>query len=364
MRILQLAPLWETVPPPAYGGTETVVSLLTDALVEQGHDVTLVASGDSRTRAKLTSVYPRSLRQCDDLKDRTPYDWMHVSTALSLAGDFDIIHNHAGELAMCMSSLIETPVLTTTHCLTTADTTPIWQRYRGAYNTVSRSQRAHFKAFEGSAHYVGHVYNAIDVDSFPFQREKSDDLLFLSRIAPEKAPDIAIDVARRSGRRLLMAGKVDRVDRPYFAEVVEPLIDGEQIVWLGEADSAMKRDLYRNACCLLMPLRWEEPFGLVMTESLACGTPVIAFGRGAAPEIIQQGETGFIVQNAEEMVTAVGDVKRIDPAACRADIQLRFGPRALVQGYVNVYERLLDSARTPGGSIDHDGSLVETLVGG
>ena len=197
---MQVAPLWETVPPPAYGGTETVVSLLTEALVAQGHDVTLVASGDSTTAARLVSVYPRSLRQADELGDRAPYDWRHISTAMEMAREFDIVHNHAGELAMAMSGLIDTPVLTTTHCLTTADTALIWSRYRGAYNPVSRSQREHFRGFEAGAHYVGHVYNAIDVDTFPFQREKSDDLLFLSRISPEKGTELAIEAARRAGR--------------------------------------------------------------------------------------------------------------------------------------------------------------------
>jgi len=364
MRILQLAPIWETVPPPAYGGTETVVSVLTEGLVRAGHDVTLVASGDSTTAADLVSVYPRSLRTADELGDRSPYDWLHVATAMEMAQEFDIVHNHAGELAMAMSALITTPVLTTTHCLTTPDTARIWRRYRGAYNTISRSQRAHFQAFEGNARYMGHVYNAIDVESFPFQGEKSDDLLFLSRIAPEKGPEIAIDVAKRTGRRLIMAGKVDRVDRPYFEEHVRHLIDGEQIVFVGEADARLKRELYRSAYCLIMPLQWEEPFGLVMTEALACGTPVVAFPRGAAPEIVLHGETGFLVETVDEMVEIIPDVKRVNPAACRADVELRFGPRALVQGYLHVYERLLDSPHTAGSSIDLDDTLAGTARGG
>jgi glycosyltransferase involved in cell wall biosynthesis len=364
MRILQVAPLWETVPPPAYGGTEAVVSLLTDELVRRGHEVTLVASGDSTTDADLVSVYPQSLRTADDLGDRAPYDWLHIGKAMSLAGGFDIVHNHAGELAMVMAQLVRTPVLTTTHCLTTGDTCRIWRDYRAAYNTVSRSQRAHFRPFEDNAHYVGHVYNAVDVDTFPFQREKSDDLLFLSRIAPEKGPDIAIEVARRTGHRLIIAGKVDRVDRAFFEEVIRDQIDGEQIVFVGEADGAMKRRLYKDAKCVLVPLTWEEPFGLVMPESLACGTPVIAMRRGAAPEIIRDGVTGFLVDTPQEMADVLPDVTRIDPAACRQDVADRFSPESMADGYLAVYRRLLDTTRRAGSSIERTPSLAAAVAAG
>src|SRR5581483_928909 len=177
MRILQLAPLWESVPPPAYGGTEAVVHLLTEELVRMGHDVTLVASGDSLTAARLAPVFPRSLRRADDLADRNPYDWAHIAHAIDLSRcGFDVVHNHAGELAMAMAPLAGAPMLTTTHCLTTADTRFIWRRYRGAYNTISRSQRAHFDQVGTGARFMGHVYNAIDVASYPFQREKGEDL--------------------------------------------------------------------------------------------------------------------------------------------------------------------------------------------
>ena len=338
MRILQLAPLWETVPPPAYGGTETVVSVLTEELVRAGHEVVLAAAGDSSTSAQLVSVHSTSLRRSTDIADTSPYDWAHLANALERAPDCDIIHNHAGELAMAMSPLVNTPVLTTAHCLTTADTRVIWSRYRGAYNTISRSESHHFDGVARQARYMGHVYNAIDVDSFPFEPTKGDDLLFLSRLAPEKGPQHAIAVARRLGRRLLLAGKVDRYDAQFFEEVVRPLIDGDQIVYVGEADAAQKRELYKCAKCLLMPLTWDEPFGLVMPEAMACGTPVIAFRRGSAPELIVHGKTGFVVDTLGEMADAVQDCAKIDPLACRVHVS----PTSMAEAYVRMYEDLAE----------------------
>lgn len=346
MRILQLAPLWEAVPPPAYGGTEAVVSLLTEELVARGHDVTLAASGDSRTSARHLVTYERSLRRAEDLADPHPYEWVHLSNALAHADEFDLIHNHAGEPAMAMAQLVRTPMLTTMHCLTTPDTRFVWERYNGAYNTISRSQRRHLSSVTTPGRYTGHVYNAVDVDSFPFQREKGDDLLFLSRVAPEKGPHLAVEIAKRVGRRLIIAGKVDAYDRAFFESVMRDLIDGEQIVFVGEADSVQKRELYRNAYCVLMPLMWEEPFGLVMAEAAACGTPVIAMARGAAPEIIVHGETGFLAETVDEMVEAVQDIGRIDPDRCRAHVREHFAPAVMAAAYERVYESLVGRPAT------------------
>jgi glycosyltransferase involved in cell wall biosynthesis len=342
VRILQIAPLWEDVPPPAYGGTEAVVSLLTETLVAQGHDVTLAASGTSQTSAHLLATYDRSLRTADDLADRNPYDWMHIANALAHARGYDIVHNHAGELAMALSACIDVPILTTMHCLTTPDTKFIWDRYDGAFNTISRSQRGAMLPVCGPARFMGHVYNAIDVATFPFQAKKTEDLLFLSRIAPEKGAHQAVAVAKASGRRLILAGKVDRFNRDYFEEVIRDLIDGDQIIFVGEANGAQKRKLFANAYCTLMPLDWEEPFGLVMPESMACGTPVIALRRGSAPELIAHGITGFVVDNLAEMADAVADIHRIDPAECRRQVEERFSPEIMTRGYLRLYERILD----------------------
>ena len=345
MRILQIAPLWESVPPPAYGGTEAVVSILTEELVRQGHEVTLAASGDSTTAATLEAVYPRSLRTAENLTDRNPYEWTHIGNALAIARDFDIVHNHAGEMVMAMSGAVTTPMLTTMHCLATPDTQFVWDRYRGAYNTISRAQIRALPPLDGPARFMGHVYNAIDVDTYPFQAEKSDDLLFLSRISPEKGPHLAVEVARRTGRRLILAGKVDQADRVFFEEVVKDLIDGEQIVFFGEANAQQKRELYRTAAAVLMPLTWEEPFGLVMPEAMACGTPVIALRRGSAPELILHGQTGFVVDTVDEMVDAIPLIPSIDPYRCRAHVVENFAPHIMAANYLRLYDDLLGRQR-------------------
>jgi glycosyltransferase involved in cell wall biosynthesis len=195
--------------------------------------------------------------------------------------------------------------------------------------------------------FAGVAYNAVDVHSFPFQSEKGDYLLFLSRISPEKGPEIAVEVARRTGRRLIIAGKVDVVDREFFADVVEPLIDGHQIIFKGEADAKMKRDLYRSAACVLMPITWDEPFGLVIAEAMSCGTPVVVFARGAAPEIVEHGETGFLVNDVDEMVDAVGRLRTIDPAYCRARMEQRFDAPVMARRYVDIYESVLGGRVAP-----------------
>lgn len=363
MRILQLAPLWEAVPPPAYGGTEAVVSLLTEELVARGHDVTLAASGDSRTSATHLVTYERSLRRANDIVDRHPYEWSHVASALAHARGFDIVHNHAGELPMAMAPLAGTPMLTTMHCLTTPDNDHVWNRYQGAYNTISRSQRASVPAISPCARYMGHVYNGVDTATFPFAPEKGEDLLFLSRVAPEKGPQHAIGVAKRLGRRLIIAGKVDAYDRRFYEEVIRDLVDGEQIVFVGEADAAQKRELYKSAKCLLMPLAWDEPFGLVMPEAMACGTPVIAFRRGSAPELIVHGETGFVVDTAEEMADAVDEVRRIDPYRCRAHVTVNFSPKVMAARYEQVYERILEGETTSWQAAAIGGRPADETVG-
>lgn len=341
MKILQIAPLWERVPPPAYGGTEAVVHLLVEELVRRGHDVTLWASGDSCTSARLMSCFPRSLRTADDLVCKTVYSWQHAALSLQDAHEFDIVHNHAGEEVMALSHLVpDVPMLTTMHCLITPDTKFIWDHYRGYYNTISWSQKRLMPEVKGGQ-FVGVAYNGIDVPSFPFQEEKEDFLLFLARVSVDKAPHLAIEAARRTGRRLIIAGKVDAVDFDYFASMVAPHLDGRQVVFVGEADGAMKRDLYRRAACVLMPIVWDEPFGLVMAEAQACGTPVIAFNRGAAPEIVRHGETGFVVETVDEMVEAVGQIGHIDPRACRRHVEERFDGPIMAQRYLQIYEAIL-----------------------
>jgi glycosyltransferase involved in cell wall biosynthesis len=339
MRIAQLAPLVERVPPPAYGGTEAIVHLLTEELVRRGHEVVLYASGDSQTTAELRAVYPESLRSAPGMTNWAPYEWVHLATALRESGEFDIIHNHMGDMAVAFADLTPTPMLSTLHCLITPETRFVWERYRGAYSTVSHAAKRTVPPLP-HARYVGTVYNAIDVPSFPFQTEKEDFLLFLSRISPEKGPHLAIEVARRLGMRLVIAGKVDRVDRDFYQNVIKPLLDPAFVEYVGEVTREEGKDLYRRARCLVLPLLWEEPFGLVMIEAMACGTPVVAFARGAAPEIIVSGQTGFLVHTLDEMLDAVRQVGRIDPRACRRHVETRFSVGQMVDGYLAIYEYL------------------------
>lgn len=341
LSILQIAPLWEPVPPPAYGGTEAVVYELTEALVQAGHHVTLWASGDSRTSGRHHWVYERSLRTAA-LAFKPPYEWVHAAAALAEGGEYDIIHNHAGGLLMAFAPLAGAPMLTTTHGYLGVEADIVWRRYQGYWNTISRSQRRWLAAEPGGT-YLGPVYNAIDVASFPYQSEKEDFLLFMGRISPEKAPHLAIEAARRAGERIIVAGKVDPnpVDEAYHRETIAPLVDGSRVVYVGEANARQKRDLYRRARALLVPLNWEEPFGLVMIEGMACGTPVIAFCRGAAPELIADRETGFLVEDVDGMVEALARVREIEPARCRRHVEMHFHTPVMAENYLRLYREIL-----------------------
>jgi glycosyltransferase involved in cell wall biosynthesis len=317
------------------------VYLLVEELVRMGHEVTLCASGDSKTSAELDACYHRALRGADDLEDKFPYSIQHAAFSVRNAGDYDIVHNHAGHEVMALSHLVRgAPMLSTLHCLITPDTQFIWDRYAGYYNTISEAQLRGMPRTNGGT-FAGVVHNAVDVKSFPFQQEKGEHLLFLSRISPEKGPEAAVEVAKRSGRRLIVAGKVDDADRVYFDTKIRPLFDGEQVRFVGEADARTKRELYRHAAAVLMPIRWEEPFGLVLAEAQACGTPVITFNRGAAPEIVVDGESGFVVDTVDEMVDAVGRLKEIDPEKCRRNVERRFDAPIMARNYLAAYRRIL-----------------------
>ncbi len=339
MKILQLAPVWERVPPPAYGGIEVVVSLLTEELVRQGHEVTLFASGDSVTSATLRSTYPRALRpERDSVPDPDQIVWIHNAAALIEAQDgYDVIHNHAGELPLIFSSLVTTPMLTTFHGPPSSNIEQIWTRYHGFYNSISDSQRRGFPE-EG---WLGTIYHGIDVETFPFDEAKDDYLLFLSRVSDEKGPLQAIEMARRLGRRLIVAGKVDWRDREFFEAKVAPLIDGDWVRFLGEADGKLKRELYRKAQALLLPLQWDEPFGLVIIEAMACGTPVLALRRGSAPELVVNGKTGFVADTVDELTKMAKKISQIKPRDCRLHIEQHFSPLAMANQYLEAYAKIV-----------------------
>ncbi|MEE8517952.1 MAG: glycosyltransferase family 4 protein [Dehalococcoidia bacterium] len=340
MRIGMIAPLELSVPPRAYGGIELVVGVLVDGLIDRGHEVTLFASGDSITAAHLVSVFPHSLRGTD--RYRGPLNLLNVAACLEQAGRFDIIHNHTEFEGLALAGLSTTPVLTTFHGAPNRDCLTVFAHYQGWYNAISQAAGSLLPPKERC---VGVVYNAIDVSSYPFNdaHRRGAHLLFLSRMSEEKGPHLAIEVARRLQRPLVLAGNVDSNDEEFFNTQVLPHVDDDLIQYVGEADYHQKRDLLSRAHCLLAPITWPEPFGLFMIEAMACGTPVVAFNRGAVPELVQHGETGYVVNDIEEMAQAVDEVDHIDREQCRSHVQRYFDAHRMVDDYIAAYEYVVSA---------------------
>ncbi|MGI0487213.1 glycosyltransferase family 4 protein [Pantanalinema rosaneae CENA516] len=340
MRIAQIAPLWETVPPPAYGGTELVVSLLTDELVRRGHEVTLFASGDSTTLANLQAVHPRALRLDQNIKEYGIYEMLHLTNAYERADEFDIIHSHVGCAALPYVKLVKTPTVHTLHGIFTPDNEKLFTHAKNQpYISISNSQRNTTLGLN----YVATVYNGINVDSHKFYPQPLDPpyLAFLGRISPEKGAHLAIEIAKRSGWCLKMAGKVDVVDRDYYETEIKPHIDGEQIQYLGEANHIQKNMLMGNAAVTLFPITWKEPFGLVMIESMAAGTPVIAIELGSASEVVADGQSGFLCHSVDECVAAIDRATQLSRQGCREYVVSRFSAQRMVDGYEAVYQDIL-----------------------
>lgn len=340
MRIAELAPVWERVPPLRYGGIELVVSLLTEELVKRGHKVTLFATGDSKTRAKLVSVYHTKPSREVMVEGGHSVDLIHATQAFRRADQFDIIHNHSGDIAIAMASIVKTPVLTTLHGSFTDQNKRFFRMFKDGcyYNAISLAQKSGLPELN----YAGIVYNAIDIDHYKFQKDKGDYFVFLSRFSPLKGPHLAIEVAKRADVRLIMAGKVDPgADTEYFEDMIAPHIDGDQIKFLGEVSDKKKRELLELAKAFIFPLQWPEPFGLVMPEAMACGTPVIAFPLGSVPEIVKDGVSGFIVKDIDEMAGAVKRVGEIDLTSCRKYAEERFSVSRMVDDYEAIFEKIL-----------------------
>jgi glycosyltransferase involved in cell wall biosynthesis len=342
MRIAQIAPLWECVPPPAYGGIELVVSLLTEELVARGHKVTLFASGDSVTNANLESVHARALRLDPDIQEPGIYEMLSISKAFQQADQFDVIHCHVGCSALPFAKLCKTPTVHTLHGIFTKDNSKMFSHAKEQpYISISDSQRE----AELGLNCVSTVYNSIRVEDHQFfaQPDEQPYLAFLGRISPEKGPQQAIEIAKRVGIPLRMAGKVDPVDEEFFREHVEPLVDGEFIQFLGEANHHQKNNLMGRAVATLFPINWREPFGLVMIESMAAGTPVIGMSMGSVPEVIANGVSGFVCQSIDECVAAVAKVTEIDRQGCRDYVSQKFGISAMTDGYEAVYRQVIES---------------------
>lgn len=347
MRIAQLAPTYERVPPRAYGGTEIIVHQVTEELVARGHEVTLFASGDSETSAALRSVTPAPMRYGEGSGTGIIHaEYLQLANAqaafrAAAAGAFDLVHNHAGIEGLVLAAESRTPVVSTMHNPFVPATQPIWDAYPWFHHAVSAASAATFPV-RGA---LPPIHHGTDVDSFRFEPQPTDGyLLFLGRFNRSKGADRAIAAALRTGRRLLLAGKVDSSDTEFMQTEIEPSIDGERIRYIGEVDGPAKRDVLAGADALLFPIEWDEPFGLVMIEALSAGTPVIGFRRASVPEIIDDGRTGFVVDDVEGMVEAIGRIGEIDRQACRTAAEERFSLRRMVDDIEAMYRSVLEQA--------------------
>lgn len=340
MRIAQVSPLWERVPPPGYGGIELVVSHLTDELVRRGHEVTLFASGDSITLARLESVVSQAVRLDPSVKEPIVHDLLQLGRIAELAQDFDLIHFHNAPLPLPIADWLKTPFVHTLHGRFNPENYKLYEYYaHQLYISISNAQR------QGGPklNYVSTVYNGINPDDYAFNEQPQDPpyLAFLGRLSEEKGPHHAITIAKQLGWPLKMAGKVDVADRSFFEQAIAPLIDGEQIQYLGELSHAGKVELLAKAAVTLFPITWPEPFGLVMTESMATGTPVIAMNFGSVSEVIAHKKTGYICSSLEEMSAAVPAAMELDRRHCREYVEQFFSVTPMVDGYEAAYETVL-----------------------
>lgn len=345
MRIAQVVPVEETVPPQKYGGTELVASNVTEELVRRGHEVHLLAAGGSETTATLVPIFDQPVRVLapdpHDAKLREAYKYMAIAKAIEYLtkNQFDVIHNHIGWRILPFANQLIAPVATTLHGpLDVPYMQTVYGQYAQAnYVTISDAQRRPMS----NLNFVGTVYNGIKVETFDFNPNPKDYVAFLGRMSPEKGPVQAIKAARAAGIKLVMAAKVDAVDQDYFKKEVEPLIDGTQIKFIGEVDHPGKVALLKDAQALLALIQWEEPFGLFMTEAMSCGTPVIATVRGSVPELVEHGKNGYLVENTPEAAAAaIKAIGHINRQECRTIAEQRFSVKAMVDGYEAVYQKV------------------------
>ncbi len=344
MRIAQIAPLHEAVPPRLYGGTERVVSYLTEELVALGHDVTLFASGDSITSARLEPIWPRALRLDPAIRDPIAPHMLLMEAARRQAGEFDVLHFHMDYWPFSLFSRQRTPFVTTMHGrLDLAELQPVFNTFPHApIVSISDAQRRPLP----QARYVATVHHGLPENLLTPQPSKHDYLAFLGRIAPEKGPDKAIRIARACGMKLKIAAKVDRVDQVYFDEAIRPMLADGGVEMIGEINEAQKPGFLSGAAGLLMPIDWPEPFGLVMIEAMACGTPVVAFNRGSVPEIIENGLSGFIVEDEQGAMSAVNRLSSLSRATVRERFETRFTARRMAEDYLDIYRTLAGEDRS------------------
>jgi len=336
MKIAMLSPLSWRTPPRHYGPWENIVSLLTERLISMGIEVTLFASGDSITAGKLVSVCERPYSE-DPTIDPKAWECLHIAELFKRADEFDLIHNHYDFLPLSYSGFSQTPVVTTIHGFSSAAILPVYKRYNNSTHYVAISEADKSAELD----YIATIHHGIDLNQFTYQPETGDYLLFLGRIHPDKGVHDAIEVARKTGKRLIIAGIVQ--DENYFKELIEPCIDGSKVEYIGSVGPEKRQEIMGGALAMLHLIHFDEPFGLSVVESMACGTPVIAYNRGSMPELIQNDTTGFIVNNLDAAVQAVGKINTLERHACRDDIEKRFTSQRMAHKYVEVYHKILEA---------------------
>ncbi len=347
MRIAQVAPLTEAVPPKLYGGTERVVAYLADALVELGHEVTLFASGDSSTRAQLEAIWPRALRLDPAVRDHLAPLFMLMEVMSRRAGEFDVIHSHLDYIGYPLLDRLGVPSVTTLHGrLDLPELQPLYRLYdETPVVSISDAQRAPLP----NANYVATVYHGLPPQLLAPGSGAGGYLAFLGRISPEKAPDAAIRIAAMAGMKLVIAAKVDRADQRYFEDKIEPLLAQPHVEYIGEISEHEKSDFLGNAAALLFPIAWREPFGLVMIEAMACGTPVIAIRNGSVPEVLEHGVTGLVADSEVAAAAAATRFATLDRRRIRAEFDRRFTAQRMAENYLDVYRSLSAPAAAVGG---------------
>lgn len=344
LKIAQIAPINERIPPKKYGGIERVVHDLTEELVKRGHDVTLFATGDSKTSAKLSSVYPRALREAKikDVHGLIEWTLLHLGSAYKKQESFDIIHDHNTIFSMPLAHFAKTPTVITIHGPIRPSNKRLFQTLQNPYFvSVSNSQIEN----EHNLKIAATIYNGLNMSRYPFKLKDKGYLLFVGRISMEKGVHHAIDVAQDLNLPLVIAAKLDKNDMQYFNEYIEPRLYSDQVMWIGEVDEKQRNELMSSAICLLNPLVWKEPFGLTMIEAMACGSPVIAFDSGSVREIIVDKKTGYIVDDVEEMIYAVAKINKINRLDCRTHALKNFNAKLMTDKYEKLYYEILESKK-------------------
>ena len=338
MHIAMLSPIAWRTPPRHYGPWENVASLLTEGLVSGGHEVTLYATADSQTSGTLNAICPQGYEEDRSLMPKV-WECLHISELFEQADGYDIIHNHFDFLPLTYTGLTTVPVVTTIHGFSSPGILPVYKKYndRVFYVSISDADRS------PDLSYIKTIHHGIDIRKFDFQSQPEDSLLFFGRIHEDKGARQAIEIARACDRKLVLAGIVQ--DQDYYDQYVAPHIDGDKVAYVGSVGPVERNRLLGAACALLHPIQFNEPFGLSVIESMACGTPVIAFDRGSMPELIENGRSGFLVNNVDEAIEAVARINEIDRACCRIHVERNFTVDRMINEYIQVYEMILDSER-------------------